>query len=88
MIFTHIKIPYRAECIQLTETNHNDVIQFLHSEGYTAWRVDNFIYYSRQGQGTCGLPVSSWIRKGEDGIIKFFDDQEFQLKYRRIEGAE
>lgn len=82
---THIKVPYRAECLQLTETNALEVIDFLHREGYTAWQVSGFVYYSRPDQGTCGLPVSWWIRKGEDGVIKFLPDDLFQLKYRKIE---
>lgn len=85
--FTHIHVQYLAECLQLTETNAHEIIEFLFREGYTAWMVDRFVYYSRPDQGTCGLPVSWWIRKGEDGVIKFLPDDLFQLKYRRIENA-
>ena len=86
--FTHIKVPYRAECIQLTETNTHEVIEFLFREGYTAWQVSGFVYYSRPDPGTCGLPVSWWIRKGEDGVIKFLPDDLFRLKYRAIKDSE
>lgn len=85
--FTHIKVPYRAECLQLTETNADEVIAFLFREGYTAWKVSGSVYYSRPDQRTCGLPVVPvgwWIRKGEDGVIKFLPDDLFRLKYRAI----
>ena len=86
--FTHIKVPYRAECIQLTESNANEVCAFLVSEGYVAWQVNWYVYYNKfPDQCTSGLPVGWWIRKGEDGVIKFLPDDLFQLKYRRIENA-
>lgn len=85
--FTHIKVPCRAECLQLTETNAQEVIEFLFHECFTAWMVDRFVYYSRPDQGTGRLTVGWWIRKREDGVIKFLPDDLFQLEYRRIENA-
>lgn len=86
--FTHIKVPYRARCIQYTGENVAEVLKFMSEYGYTRWGFPNTagaLYVEhKDGENRLKIPFNYWVRVGENNGIKIYSDKEFPFKYKLI----
>ena len=89
--FTHIKKPYRARCIQNTNENLEEMFDLMSARDYVQWHpsVHGTLYFQHRDDSRTKLRILSgwWVRVGENGSIKSFSDDEFQLKYQPIENS-
>ena len=83
--FTHMKRPYCAECYQLKSIDDPLFLDFLTREGFEYEVNNEWLRVRHLLHPVKFLVVGAWVRKGENGIIKFFkNNEEFQLRYVRI----
>jgi len=77
-MFTHTKKPYLAKAVQFT--GHNAIeIADLSSKIRLSW-VGNALLM-RLGIQVRHMEIGDWAVKGENGVVKFYDDATFNVKY-------
>ena len=82
--YTHMKRPYRAICMQLTEYNQEEVISLLLQNDVIPHAYDEAIMV-RFGWGKIDTILPTfWVVIGENGDVKFYPDGIFHIKYEQI----
>ena len=80
MNYTHQKRPYRAQCWQWNGTNTQEIVQLFHDAKI---HDENHIMV-RHGNRISTLVIGSWIVRGENGQIKCYNNNEFNIKYEAL----
>lgn len=83
-IFTHVKKPYRAYCVQYTPDSEKHIIDLIAGIGGEAvpYAGDLMVrWFGKQEPSIAMFYKGMWLREGENGVIKLLTDEEFQLKY-------
>ena len=84
MNYTHAKHFY-AECVRLTADNVDQVFSLLTRYGARCTPVKNGLLIrwgdNRPRDSLFFLPLGGWVRKGENGIVKcYVNDEEFRAR--------
>lgn len=81
MNYTHQKKPYRAYAIQWKEQNVGEILDALRAQGLSAvWHAPNHIMI-RDNSTIDTIQPGYWVVRGENGMIKCYDDTTFKVKY-------
>lgn len=80
MRFNYELLPYRAVCFQWDGTNAEVICKFI--DNALVFREKYIVIRHKDGVNT--LNIGDWVIKGEDGEIRFYTKELFQLKYRPI----
>ena len=81
--YTHQKRPYRALAVQFTDYNAEEVMAVLKSNGADPHEYGEYIMI-RFKNGIETISVGSWVVVGENGSVKCYSDETFNIKYERI----
>lgn len=83
--WTHERISRKAASLQYIGNNTQDVIALLaqHNMIGELFRDLHIQVYKDGGYSTT-VNIGSWLVKGEDGKIRFYDDATFKLMYQPI----
>ena len=85
MMPTHERIPRRAECLQWTENNTQDVMGRLTQHGMIGELYrDIYIQVYKDGSYSDTLNIGDWLVEGEDGRLRIYDNETHALMYRPI----
>lgn len=85
MIPTHERIPRHADCLQWDGNNTQAVMDRLAQHGMIGELFrDIHIQVYKDGSYSTTVNVGSWLVEGEDGKLRFYDDETHALMYRPI----
>lgn len=86
MTHTHQKRPYRAHAVQWNGSNYHEVEALFAGTGSYPSLYDNHQIIVRSMQRIDTLSPGWWVVKGENGVVKCYDDATFNVKYEPMEG--
>lgn len=82
--YTHVKKPYRANCKQFDGTNAAAVIAMLEADGAACSDERGYIlvrWGDNRVKNMYAVGTGDWVRRGQNGALKRYDDETFRLKY-------
>ncbi|MFA5170397.1 MAG: hypothetical protein WC426_02445 [Sulfuriferula sp.] len=78
---THAKRPYLAKAVQFDGSNSIEIAD-LSSKIRLNWVGPALLM--RLGIHVRHMEVGDWAVKGENGVVKFYDDATFHVKYIKL----
>jgi hypothetical protein len=78
--YTHQKRPYRAMAIQFNETNVEEVMSVIRTNGAEPHEYGEYIMI-RFPNGIEMISIGSWVVVGENGDVKCYSNDVFHIKY-------
>lgn len=80
---THQKHPYHAECIQWNGSNLEQVMELLPQPTELTVRHEWLTIRFSPGE-VKALHYGEWVVRGENGVVKCYSDEQFNVKYQAI----
>lgn len=88
--YTHQKVPYKAVCLKASDDTAHQIIKLLNQRGAECdLSRPNYIMVkwpsARSNTTEYALKHGYWVVQGENGFIKFYDEDRFSEKYQPLQ---
>lgn len=86
-MYTHVKRPYRATCLQFDGSNIEEVSKVLEATGarcVSSWDKNPRVLIRFARGELRGLIPGDWVRVGEDGDVRVYPDEIFKERYMEL----